>query len=72
MGTKRRLGGKVWASDSFSDEFLKKLPGIDGKFDSGPKGSKTIKQMFNLPQAKLKKMSKDELLAYMKKRNKSA
>jgi len=35
-----------------------------------PQGTKNMKDMFNLPKAKLKKMSKDELLAYMRKRNK--
>ena len=72
MGLKKRLGGKVLTGGDvkWDDDFLKSLPGIDGKWDSGPKGSQNMKEMFNLPKAKLKNMSKDELLAYMRKRNK--
>tara|TARA_B100000029_G_scaffold454778_1_gene481523 strand:- start:157 stop:384 length:228 start_codon:yes stop_codon:yes gene_type:complete len=71
---KPRAGGKALTGGNvkFSDEFIKNLPGMDGKFDSGPKGSQTWDELINLPKAQLKRMTKQELLAYMRKRSKKA
>ena len=46
---KPRAGGKALTGGyvKFSYEFIKNLPGMDGKWDSGPKGSKSWKKGFN-------------------------
>ena len=58
MGLTKRLGGKAFTGGNikFSDDFLKKLPGMDDKWDAGPKGSQNMKEMFNLPKAQQKKL----------------
>tara|TARA_R100001530_G_scaffold10080_1_gene10025 strand:- start:40 stop:423 length:384 start_codon:yes stop_codon:yes gene_type:complete len=47
MATRKRLGGQVYASDQFSDEFLKKLLNTPAKPIDGGKG---WQEMFGVPK----------------------